>query len=66
MRAAVSSESRMQGTVRRVAMASALANAEGALGAWAMGLPGFLAEVGDYDRVSSLDQVPTPNLYDLE
>lgn len=43
--AAVSSESRMQGAVRRVTTAAALANAEGPLGAWAMSLPGFLAEV---------------------
>ena len=35
----------MQGTIRRVATTTALANAEGALGSWAMGLPGFLAEV---------------------
>lgn len=44
--AAVSSESRMQGAVRRVTTAAALANAEGPLGAWAMSLHGFLAEVG--------------------
>ena len=43
--AVISSESRMQGTVRRVTMASALSNAEGTLGAWAMSLQGFLAEV---------------------
>ncbi|CAM9409161.1 unnamed protein product [Ascophyllum nodosum] len=42
--AAISTESRMQGTIRRVATTTALANAEGALGSWAMGLPGFLAE----------------------
>lgn len=43
--AAISAESRMQGTVRRVTIASALSNAEGALGTWAMSLQGFLAEV---------------------
>eukprot|EP00752_Nemacystus_decipiens_P003774 g3475.t1 len=42
--AATSSESRMQGAVRRVSTAAALANAEGPLGAWAMSLHGFLAE----------------------
>ncbi|CAM9199761.1 unnamed protein product [Laminaria digitata] len=42
--AAISSESRMQGTVRRVTLASALSNAEGTLGTWAMSLQGFLAE----------------------
>eukprot|EP00903_Cladosiphon_okamuranus_P017674 g16275.t1 len=42
--AAISSESRMQGAVRRVTTAAALANAEGPLGAWAMSLHGFLAE----------------------
>lgn len=45
MLAAISSESRMQGAVRRVTTAAALANAEGPLGAWAMSLHGFLAEV---------------------
>lgn len=45
VRAAISSESRMQGAVRRVTTTAALANAEGPLGAWAMGLHGFLAEV---------------------
>ncbi len=35
----------MQGAVRRVTTTAALANAEGPLGAWAMGLHGFLAEV---------------------
>lgn len=35
----------MQGAVRRVTIAAALANAEGPLGAWAMSLHGFLAEV---------------------
>lgn len=43
--AAITSESRMQGAVRRVTTTAALANAEGQLGAWAMGLHGFLAEV---------------------
>ncbi|CAN0272825.1 unnamed protein product, partial [Ectocarpus sp. 8 AP-2014] len=42
--AAISSESRMQGAIRRVTIATALANAEGPLGAWAMSLHGFLAE----------------------
>lgn len=41
----ISSESRRQGTIRRVATATALAIAEEALGSWAMTLPGFLAEV---------------------
>lgn len=57
VRAAISSESRMQGTVRRVTTASALANAEGALGGWAMGLAGFLAEVGHFASVYALTQV---------
>lgn len=42
-------------------MAAALANAEGALGAWAMGLHGFLAEVrgrvGAVRRVSRTSDV---------
>lgn len=54
VRAAISSESRMQGTVRRVTTAAALANAEGALGGWAMGLAGFLAEVGHFASVYAL------------
>ena len=41
----------MQGTVRRVTTASALSNAEGTLGTWAMSLQGFLAEVGVLDEV---------------
>lgn len=35
----------MQGAVRRVTTTAALTNAEGPLGAWAMSLHGFLAEV---------------------
>lgn len=46
--AAISAESRMQGTIRRVATAAALANAEGGLGSWAMSRQGFLAEVKAY------------------
>lgn len=42
---AISAESRMQGTIRRVATATALANAEGGLGSWAMSRQGFLGEV---------------------
>lgn len=49
----LAAESRMQGTIRRVATAAALANAEGGLGSWAMSRQGFLGEV--LRRSSRLD-----------